>query len=157
MGFDVGMLRIIETFQQGTFADLFAAIADIRHPESCRTDFLDKVRAVVIALLAELAIYCRRSRAFLAAEPFLPAAEAVPTSIVGKPRITGGNFRKMLADFSGNRGRVLIQSATDFFKGSTFFQVFLKGQSFFIREKLRHGYSPFRRQRIQDIWRSNGV
>jgi len=80
--------------------------------------------------------------AFLAAESFLPAAESVPASIVGKPRITSGNFREMLADFSGNRSRVLIQPAGDFFKRLTFFKVFLKGQPFFVCEKLRHNYSP---------------
>src|SRR6266511_1649034 len=100
MGFDVGMLRIVEAFQQGAFANLFAAIAHIRHSEFCRSDFLNEVRAVVITPLTELAISRRRPRAFLATKPFLPAVETVLASIVRKPRITCCNFRKILSDFS---------------------------------------------------------
>ena len=90
--FGVGMLCIVKVFQQGTFTDLFAAITDIRHPKSCRTDFLNEVWTVVIALLAEFAVYCRSPRAVLAAERFLSAVEAVPTGIVWKPWISGGKF-----------------------------------------------------------------
>ena len=82
MRFEVGMLRIVDAFQQSTFTDLFAAVADIRHPESSRTDLFNEVWTVVVTLLAEFAVYCRSSRAFLAAESFLSAAEAVLASIV---------------------------------------------------------------------------
>ena len=67
MGFDMGVLRIVYVFHQTAFADLLTAVADIWDTRPCGTDFFDEVLTVIVAPRAELAVYRRSPRAFLAA------------------------------------------------------------------------------------------
>ena len=121
MSLYVSMFCIVDVFQETAFANGFTTIADVRNPESCSTDFKNKIGTVLIASRTKLAIDRCLPCTFFAAHVLISAVESVLTGVVRITRISRGNFRAVLPNLSGNGGRVSIQPAADFFKGKAFF------------------------------------
>ena len=123
MRFQMGFLRVVESFQQGAFVDGRAGIAHIRdmHPDGA--NFLDEIRtmlitptgfavqSVTVLPCALIPTQCRR---------FDSAVCPILARIEGKTRLAGSNFYRILPDFPGDGGWILMQFGSYFLKGHSF-------------------------------------
>ena len=121
------VLSVIYVFQQRTFIDLRAAIADIGDLKPAGAYFLNKVGTMLVTVRTQLTVWCRWPVAFLsAAYVFRPAGLAMLTGI---KRISGppcSDCGHLFPDLPGYGGRIFSECAAYFFKRETFSQEFLE-------------------------------
>ena len=98
----MSVFRIIDIFYKRTFSYGLTSVTNIRNAESCSTDFLNKVRTMLITVTAELAILGGSPDTILSADSFRSAVKTIFTGIERKSRMTGGNLRKIISYFPGN-------------------------------------------------------
>ena len=112
MGLQMRFLGIIEGLEQRTLIDRRACITDIRNMKPYSTDFLNKVLAVLItAAEPAVRIGTAGSGAILSAQRrrLDLASHSVFTGVKGIARLSIGDLNRILADLSGNGGRILVQ------------------------------------------------
>ena len=123
MRFQMGFLRVVESFQQGAFVDGRAGIAHIRDMQPDIADFFDEIRTMLIAP-ACLAIKpgTALTSTFFSAKrgSFDSAGHTVFTCIVGKPRLSGSYLYRILSNFPGDGRWILVQLGSYFLKGHSF-------------------------------------
>ena len=119
----MSFLRVVEGFQQGAFVDGRAGVAYIRNMQPDSTDFLDEIWTMFIATTG-LAVYSETAltSTFFSAKrgSLYSAGHPILACIVREPRLPGSDLNRILPNFPGDGGWILVQFGSYFLKGHSF-------------------------------------